>query len=211
LFFDDAHRIRVPRRCRLGLRKPRVTREKDTFSDKVISVAHFLQEQGSVMAPRLQLLRQISGFTLIEILVVLLIIGVILAGIAVKAFPDERRVLRQEADRLSLLLEQARDQAFISGRSIAWSAQKDGYTFWGLNAQRQWEAITGDQILRARKLPPSMKVTALYVNQFKVPPSERLVFSPSGLNPSFTATLALQDRYLHLASDSQGRIQIHDE
>lgn len=154
---------------------------------------------------------QIHGFTLIEILVVLLIIGVMLASIVVKAFPDERQVLRQEADRLGLLLEQARDQAFISGRSIAWSAQNAGYTFWRLNAQRQWEPIVADQTLGARKLPPPMVVSNLFINQVKVPPGERLIFSPSGLNPSFVATLALQEQRLRLASDSLGRIQIQDE
>mgnify|MGYP000365491190 CR=1 FL=1 len=196
----------------------------NTFADKVISGAHFLQEKASNRIPikidprnpcliKMRKHRQTSGrihgFTLIEILVVLLIIGVMLASIVVKAFPDERQVLRQEADRLGLLLEQARDQAFISGRSIAWSAQNEGYTFWKLNAQRQWEPIAGDQNLRARQLPPPMSVTALFINQVKVPPAERLVFSPSGLNPSFVVTLAMHQQSLQLASDSLGRIQVH--
>ena len=156
-------------------------------------------------------LRQKHGFTLIEILVVLLIVGVLLAGIVVKAFPDERHALRQEAERLGLLLEQARDQAFIGGRSIAWSAQQNGYTFWRLNAQRQWEPIAGDQVLRPRQLPPPMHLTALHIHQVQVPPGERLVFSPSGLNPSFVATLAWHDRSLRLVGDSLGRIEIHHE
>jgi len=52
-------------------------------------------------------------------------------------------------------------------------------------------------------------VTALFINQVKVLPAERLVFSPSGLNPAFVVTLAMQQQSLQLASDSLGRIQIH--
>jgi len=195
---------------------------------KVISESFFLQDKALVwmsvetnqqifdhhfdcvkINKRHQSSAQYDGFTLIEILVVLLIIGVLLTSIVVKAFPDQQQVLREEAERLGMLLEQARDQAFISGRSIAWSAQNEGYTFWRLNAQRQWEPIVGDQNLRARQLPPPMNVTALFINQVKVPPAERLVFSPSGLNPSFVVTLAMHRQSLQLASDSLGRIQIH--
>lgn len=153
--------------------------------------------------------RQNHGFTLIEILVALLIIGVISASIVVNAFPDEREILQQEANRLGLLLEQARDQAFIGGRSIAWSAQDDGYTFWQLNAQHQWEPITGDQVMRARKLPSSMAVSALLINQVKVARGDRLIFSPSGLNPAFDAILTLHEQQLRLSSDSLGQVQIH--
>ena len=163
------------------------------------------------MLKRTQIPEQGYGFTLIEILVVLLIIGIMLTSIAVKVFPDERQVLRQEADRLSLLLEQARDEAFISGRSIAWSAQNEGYIFWRLNLQRQWEPIATGHPLRARKLPPAMTVTSLSINQVKVPPGERLVFTPAGLNPSFAATLDLHEHRLRLSSDSLGQIKIQDE
>ena len=67
---------------------------------------------------------RLQGFTLIEILVVLVIIGVMLTGVVFKILPDEHQSLSQEADRLELLLEQARDTAFLSGRSVAWSIKQ---------------------------------------------------------------------------------------
>jgi len=152
-----------------------------------------------------------NGFTLIEILVVLVIVGVMLVSVAIKAFPDERQVLRQEAERLALLLEQARDEAFLSGRSIAWSRQNASYAFSRLNAAREWTTITNDQILRLRALPPAVEITALRINQVKVDPNERLVFSPSGLNLPFVATLELHGHRINLLGDSAGRVQIKDE
>lgn len=151
------------------------------------------------------------GYTLIEILVVLVIIGVVVASVTVKAFPDERQILRQEAERLGLLLEQARDEAFLSGRSIAWSMQNQTYGFWKLNAARQWTPVVDNQGLRSRTLPASVILTELTINAVKVPVSQNLLFSPSGLNTAFTVTLAVHDQRVHLSADSAGRVQVSDE
>lgn len=151
------------------------------------------------------------GFTLIELLVVLVIVGVLLASIVVKTLPDQRQILRQEATRLGLLLEHAREEAFLSGRSIAWSAQNERYGFWRLNAERQWTPITNHQTLRLRSLAPAVRLAALTISQVKVPLSERLVFSPSGLNTPFVATLALHDHQLRLVGDHNGQVKIEDE
>ncbi len=154
---------------------------------------------------------RVQGFTLIEILVVLVIVSILLVSVAIKVSPDERQTLRQETERLGLLLEQARDEAFLSGRSIAWSMQKQSYEFSRLDAERQWIPITNNQILRARTLPASVTVSAISINQIPVALSERLIFSPSGLNTPFTATLNLHGHQLSLQGDSVGRVKIKDE
>ena len=151
---------------------------------------------------------QRNGFTLIEILVVLVIMGVLLVSIAIKAFPDDQQILRQEADRLGLLLEHARDEAFLSGRSIAWSSRDQTYAFWQLNAERQWAPMTNNQILRLRTLPNAVTFSSLKINQVNVALNTLLVFSPSGLNTPFAATLELHDHRVHLLGDSVGNIRI---
>ncbi len=55
--------------------------------------------------------------------------GIALGMVAVQLMPDERAALREEAQRLALLLENAEMEARASGRSLAWSAEKNGYRF----------------------------------------------------------------------------------
>ena len=52
-------------------------------------------------------LRSKKGFTLIELLVVLVIIGIALGLVMVQLMPDRRAQLREESERLALLLENA--------------------------------------------------------------------------------------------------------
>ena len=52
-----------------------------------------------------------TGFTLVEVLVVMVLVGITLALIGLNLMPDDGRTVRNEAQRLALLLEQARDEA----------------------------------------------------------------------------------------------------
>ena len=52
-----------------------------------------------------------AGFTLLELLVVMVIAGLMLGMVSFNAMPGERQVLQQEAQRIALLLQLARDEA----------------------------------------------------------------------------------------------------
>ena len=64
----------------------------------------------------------ISGFTLLELLVVLLIMGLFAGLVGALAQPDERALLRFEADRLAQLLDLAAEESRLTGKPIAWTA-----------------------------------------------------------------------------------------
>lgn len=74
------------------------------------------------------------GFTFIELLLVIAIIGLGTALVSL-ALPDPgRNALMRDADRLAALLEAARAQSRATGLPVTWQATAHGFTFSGLPA-----------------------------------------------------------------------------
>lgn len=93
-----------------------------------------------------------AGFTLIEILVVMVIIGVLASLVVVNL--TGRRVsdeLQTESDRLAQLFKLASEEAELQGQQIGWRYGKNGYQFLMANGP-QWTPIESGEF-RPRTLP----------------------------------------------------------
>ncbi len=93
--------------------------------------------------------RASAGFTLIEVLVTLVVIGVALAMVTIGGLPGERSGLRFEAQRLSQLLVLAREEAQVRGAPIRLESDETRYRFVILR-ERQWQPVLDDADLRER-------------------------------------------------------------
>jgi general secretion pathway protein H len=93
--------------------------------------------------------RRPGGFTLVEIMVVMVIIGVTLGLVSLNAIPSPRQDLQNEAQRLTLLLQLARDEAIVRNRPVTFEATPERYHFLVRNETR-WDPIVGDDLLRER-------------------------------------------------------------
>ena len=94
------------------------------------------------------------GFTLIEILVVLVIVGIIVAAalLSLGTLGDDRN-LQTQARRLTTLLQMATDDATIQGRDFGIEVMTAGYRFVEHEPLlNQWFEVTDDDLMRERKL-----------------------------------------------------------
>ena len=72
--------------------------------------------------------RPASGFTLVEMMIVLAILG-IAAGAILLTVPDSRRSLLNEAERFAASLVRAKEEAVLTNRTIDVRITPRGYTF----------------------------------------------------------------------------------
>ena len=101
-----------------------------------------------------------SGFTLIEVITVVIVIGVIISFISLSAGQHADRIVEDEAERLQALMVLAREDAVLRPVDFALEISKSGYRFVvpGENPGG-WLPREGDTVFRAREFPEVIRVS----------------------------------------------------
>jgi len=126
-----------------------------------------------------------SGFTLLEVLVVVIIIGIItsMAVVSTRVLGGDHEMDR-EARRLQAVLGQAREDAMLEGRDVGLRIDSLGYDFLRYDGRNErWETVVEDPLLRERLFPDGMSA-GLWLESRRVQlperslPNERAPASP---------------------------------
>lgn len=151
--------------------------------------------------------RTAHGFTLVEVMVVMVIIGIVLGMVSLNAIPSPRQNLQNEAQRLALLLQLARDEAIVRNRLVAFEATPESYRFMVRNELR-WDAVTKDDLLRERPFKNAPLTLLLD------PPGEgatvplRITFGREPVDKPFVLTLAAGDDHVAIRADGIGHFVV---
>jgi len=143
-----------------------------------------------------------QGFTLIELMVVLVIIGIASAAISLTIKPDPLHLLRKDAERLSQLLQVAQAEARADGRPITWRADAKGF---GFNRRSDdgsgIETFKGDSQLR----PLPWEHTPMQVS---IEPGRVLVLDAEWISPPVRVVLSDGQYSLSLQRDAAGLMRV---
>lgn len=145
-----------------------------------------------------------GGFTLLEILVVIAIVGIVTALAAVNLFPSDEEVARRESGLLALAIEGARDEAWFGGRPTAISIEETRVRQWRLTGERTWEP----DVSREKALAEGLQVTGLHVDGEALPPGARLVFLPDGFGVPFRIALQVRGLERAIEGDAAGAVRV---
>ncbi|WP_347900605.1 type II secretion system minor pseudopilin GspH [Pseudomonas purpurea] len=142
------------------------------------------------------------GFTLIELMVVLVIIGIASAAISLSIKPDPLNLLRKDADRLAQLLQVAQAEARADGRPISWKADAKGFRFSRQNDDGQGvEHFKDDPQLRPRAWQsPAMEV--------RIEPKQPLVLNAEWINPPLEIRLSDGQHRLNVQRSAAGQVTV---
>ncbi len=138
-----------------------------------------------------------NGFSLVEMMVVLMVMG-LLAGMAVLTLPGDERKLRGEAERFAARTLAARDEAIVGARPISLVVSEQGYYF-ERRSEGQWQALPGQGF----DLTPWDKATTVSTGR------QRVVFDSLGLASSDAALrLGRGDKALIVQIRRDGKVTL---
>ncbi|MGZ3183238.1 MAG: GspH/FimT family pseudopilin [Telluria sp.] len=151
--------------------------------------------------------RGARGFTLVELMVVMVIIGITLGLVTVNAIPSPRQNLQAEAQRIALLLQLARDEAIVRNAPVAFEAERDRYRFL-VRGEQRWSVVTDSDLLRERPFKNAPVVLTLDPPGAGGGSPLRIVFGREPVDKPFTLTLADGDNMVAIRADGVGHFSV---
>ena len=174
--------------------------------------------KGLVAAARLGGVRpRERGYTLVELLVVIVVIGIMLGLVSLSIVPDQSARLKRDAERLEALFALAAEEAQLSSQPITWRGDENGYGFYR-RAGDGWAPLASEGEFRLRTWevsPMHLTLAASDVSRWStqsgrsgLAPGDEgtaIAFPRDGLQVAFELKLEADGKSVMLRGDGGGR------
>ncbi|MCK5896359.1 MAG: type II secretion system minor pseudopilin GspH [Cocleimonas sp.] len=107
-----------------------------------------------------------SGFTLLEVMVVVVIVAILSSAVVPLMSKNADDVLTEQADRFMALMSLVQDEAILQSRQLGLKVDEQGYSFLQQEDEGSWVPFD-DGPFRARKLSSGIKAS-LYLEDVDI-------------------------------------------
>ncbi len=147
------------------------------------------------------------GYTLIEILVVVLLIGIVLGVVGLQVSGGEQRAVREESERLALLMQHAQEEAILRARPIVFESGADGYRFSLPAADGKLALMESDLVLHPRTLPAALRIVSIEIDGARAGETAQILISPTGEIVPFSIVFGQGTARWQVLGTADGRIR----
>lgn len=157
------------------------------------------------------------GFTLIEIMVVLVIIAIVLS-FAVLSIDTSSDKLKNEARRFAALASVASEETVMNSKEYRVVFNREGYDFFKFGGAGKWEKFE-EGVLKSRKLPEGYSIfLSLEGEKISLAENEEgkeffpaIYFLSSGEVTSFEVELINNEGEKYLVTNRKGEVEVLSE
>ncbi len=148
------------------------------------------------------------GFTLVELMVVLVVASIMLSMATLSLMPNAQTVLREESQRLAFLMENGAMSSQAGGQPLAWSGTGNSYRFWKRTKEGEWLRIERDNLLHPRTLPEAVRIGEVRFNGRRLEPGALVVLSPEVSAKDFRVSLRSSELVSDVVGNGLGKVEV---
>ena len=150
------------------------------------------------------------GFTLVELLVVMVAIGVLVSAATLAVGLSDNRRFYSDTQRLQIVLQQAAEAALLQQRELGWQLERGQYRIVQLAEEGRWKD-SSQRLFQSHALPAEQSLQLKSDHSGVDANQPKIVFYSSGEYSPFQLSLQQGDQILTISGDGLGDIQLHAE